>query len=446
MAIRGRSAALLLAGTVIGSAIGAAIARATPESASPYRNLSTFARVLAHIETSYVEEPDQDALVYGAVRGMVDTLDPHSSFMDPEEFQVLSSDTQGRFGGIGVEIDVQDGFLTVVATFEGGPAARAGIEPGDRFLLIETLDARDIRVEDAIRRMRGEPGTQVRVRIRRATDGRQLDLTLTREIIQVRSVEARLLPDRIVHVELKAFQESTTRELRRAIDLAVAQAAPLGGLRGVLLDMRNNAGGLLDEAVLVSDEFIEQGVIVSTRGRGGQLLAQSEAEARGTRPNWPMVVLVNGYTASAAEIVAGALRDHRRAVIVGTRTFGKGSVQNVIELPDGSGLKLTIARYYTPSGRSIQAQGIEPDIVVEQLDLESLREGQAPPIEIREETLEGHLPAETTQPDDAGPPPPRQSLRTVALGGTQGSEHFPDDYQALMAYQTLRALVVLRER
>lgn len=437
---------LALAAAFAGGAVFAQGAAAVPERASPYRNLGVFARALAHIEMSYVEEIDQDSLIYGAIRGMVGTLDPHSSFMDPEEYRILTSDTEGRFGGIGVEIGVEDGWLTILSVFEEGPAARVGLRPGDRFLVIDGRDARDMRMEEAVRRMRGEPGTRVAVRIRRRDTQRAIDVELTREIIRVRAVEARVLSDRIVYVRVKAFQETTTRELRQALDAAAAQTRAQGGVRGVLIDMRDNAGGLLDEAVLMSDEFLSSGAIVSTRGRGGQVLSEARANAAGTRPDWPIVVLVNGYTASAAEIVAGALHDHGRAVVVGTRTFGKGSVQNIIELPDGSALKLTVARYYTPSGRSIQAHGIEPDMVVEQLSPEELRQAQDRREQIREESLPGHLRSDTQLPGEGeGPPRPGRDLPRLDPSPVSPGDPFADDFQARMAYQALRALVTQRE-
>ena len=353
---------LSLLAAALGGALAATIAlgiveraQATEGRASPYANLAIFARALSHVEAAHVEDPDQDELVYGAIRGMVGTLDPHSTFMDPDEYRILASDTQGQFGGVGVEIDVRDGWLTVHGVFAGGPADRVGIQPGDRFLTIAGRRARDMPISDAVRVMRGEPGTSVEVSIRREGADEALRMTLTREIIRVDAVEARILPDRTVHIQVRSFQETTTDELRRALDAAVARTASSGGVRGILLDMRRNPGGLLDEAVRMSDEFLEGGVIVSTRGRAGRLLSEASAHRAGTRPNWPMVVLVDNYTASAAEIVAGALRDHGRAIVVGSRTWGKGSVQNIIELPDGSALKLTVARYYTPSGRSRSA-------------------------------------------------------------------------------------------
>ena len=422
-------------------------AQATEAIASPYANLAIFARALSHVEAVHVEDPDQDELVYGAIRGMVGTLDPHSTFMDPEEYRILASDTQGQFGGVGVEIDVRDGWLTVHGVFAGGPADRVGIQPGDRFLTIAGRRARDMPIADAVRVMRGEPGTSVEVSIRREGADEALRMTLTREIIRVDAVEARILPDRTVHIQVRSFQETTTDELRRALDAAVSRTASSGGVRGILLDMRRNPGGLLDEAVRMSDEFLEGGVIVSTRGRGGRLLNEASARRAGTRPNWPMVVLVDNYTASAAEIVAGALRDHGRAIVVGSRTWGKGSVQNIIELPDGSALKLTVARYYTPSGRSIQAEGIEPDVAIEQLDEATARELVDRAVQrFSEADLERHLESEEREED--GPAEEltsRGDVRRAPAEGDEPTSALADDLQARIAHQVLRALVVSRE-
>jgi carboxyl-terminal processing protease len=416
-----------------------AVAWGAPVAESPYANLSTFARALAHIELSYVSAVDQDKLVYGAIRGMVRTLDPHSDYLDPEEFRVLASDTRGRFGGIGVEIDVRDGWLTITAVFPGGPAQRANLRVGDRFVSIDGLRARDMPIEEAVRRMRGEPGTEVRIALRRTDEAAAIEATLVREIISVDAVEARVLEDRTVYVRLRVFQETTTRELADVLDRAAETLRDKGGVRGLLLDLRDNPGGLLDEAVSVADEFLEQGLIVSTRGRGGRELSTAGAKKSGTRPNWPMVVLVNGYTASAAEIVAGALHDHGRALIAGTRTFGKGSVQNIIELPDASALKLTIARYYTPSGRSIQAQGIEPDVLIEQAASPAIDR----PGGYSEASLEGHLENEAQQRRD-GAASSRELPRKAAAAA--GEVPFPDDLQARLAHQTLRAIAMDRQQ
>ena len=401
-----------------------------PARRSPFQPLTIFARALAFIEVSYIEPVDQKSLVYGAIRGLTEALDPHSVFLAPEEYAILESDAEGRFAGVGVEVSMRDGWLTILTVFEGGPADKAGLEPGDRFLGIEGMDARDIRLYDAVRLIRGEAGTQVTVTIRREGIEKAIERKLTRAFIDVDPIDLRHLENRIVYVRVRAFQEDTAELLSEALDQAVMALHRKGGVEGLLLDLRDNGGGLLREAVLVSDEFLSSGVVLTTRGRGGELIQTFSARRGGTRPKWPMVILINEQTASAAEIVAGALSDQKRAVLVGTRTFGKGSVQNIFELPDGSALKLTIARYYTPSGRSIQAEGISPDILVEQ----PKEEGIAAPI--REEELEGHL---------AATPTPRTRRKQTAILSKsekiQASTTLADDPQAQRGYQALQELI-----
>lgn len=402
---------------------------------SPFANLGVLARALAHVEVSYVEPVDSARLVQGAIRGMLASLDPHTTYLDPDEYAMLRNDAEGRFAGIGVEVGVRDGWLVVLGVLPESPAERAGLLPGDRFLVIEGREARDMRLGDAIRLMRGEVGTLVRVTLRREGDPADLRVELRRGYVEVDAVSSLLLPDGVLYVRLYTFSDNTTPALRAAIDAALT-ARP-EGLRGVVLDLRNNGGGLLHQAVLVSDEFLDSGVIVTTRGRGGVQLFESRAHTAGTRPRWPMVVLVNGLTASASEIVAGALRDHERALIIGTRTFGKGSVQNVIELPDGSAMKLTVARYYTPSGRSIQAEGIVPDIEVVQLPSSVVRAagGSA----FSERSLEGHLDGELPAPESAAPEPGRDAERSGGRGPRAPS--FEHDVQARTALDTLRAII-----
>jgi len=430
-----KALALVSAGVWLG-ALG--VAHATPEQESPYPNLGVFARALVHVETSYVEDVDQDTLVYGAIRGMVATLDPHSAFLDPDEVRLLESDTDGRFAGVGVEISVRDGWLTVLGVFPGGPAAAAGVKPGDRFLRIEGRGARDMRMDDAVRVMRGEPGTRVHVAIRREGEESDLELDLTRAIIDVPPVDARLLPGGILYVSIASFQSNTADELDAALDAGVRQARASGGVRGLMLDLRNNPGGLVDQAVRVCDEFLSSGVIVSTRARGGRLLSESRASLLGTRPDWPMVVLVNELSASAAEIVAGALHDQHRATLVGDRTFGKGSVQNIIDLPDGSALKLTIARYYTPSGGSIQARGIEPDVSAPQ----DLGGQHGPEGAFREADLEGHLDGAPTHEESGA----RRNLPRTPDASAAPDEPFHADTQARTAYGVIEALAQARTR
>jgi carboxyl-terminal processing protease len=425
-----RKKAIRLALAALLAALVVATASRVPARRSPFEPLSIFAQALAHIEVSYVEPVEQEELIYGAIRGLADSLDPHSAFLDPKEYEILKSDAEGRFAGVGVEVSTRDGWLTILSVFEGGPAAKAGLQPGDRLLSIDGEDARDLPLYHAVRRIRGEPGTSVQVTIRREGQEETLDRTLTRAFIDVDPIDLHLLEDRTLYVRIKVFQDGTARQLNDALDEAAVKLRKHGGVQGLLLDLRDNGGGLLDEAVAVSDEFLASGVIVSTRGRNGELISEHSARRTGTRPSWPMVVLINEYTASAAEIVAGALHDHQRAALVGTRSFGKGSVQNIFELPGGSALKLTTAHYYTPSGHSIQAEGIIPDLLAEQ----ARSEGEAEPI--REEELEGHLsaPAGATKPKaPVSRPAPEPTGPAPAL--------FAEDPQALRAYGVLKGRI-----
>lgn len=404
-------AAALFASFTLGSLVPHE-ASAIPPRASPYRRLGILAQVMAHIENSYVDPVDEDRLLDGAIRGMVGALDPHSAYLNAEEYRLLESDTAGQFGGVGVEIDARGEWLTVIAPITGSPAARAGVRAGDQLVSIEGRDARGLDVDEAVRRMRGPAGTHVRVVFQRHGQREPIRLDLVREIVHVSSVDSHPLADGYGYLNLKSFQERTSDEVRRALD-ALTRASG-GTLRGLVLDLRNNPGGLLDESVVVADEFLSDGVIVSTRGRDGAAQDEARAHTAGTRPAFPIVVLVNEYTASAAEILAGALQDHHRATLVGVRTFGKGSVQTVIDLSDGGALKLTIARYFTPSGRSIQAQGIAPDIQIEQVALPEPASDDADEAPERERDLAQHLPNRDT--GDAPPPPvPGGDIRDLQL-------------------------------
>jgi carboxyl-terminal processing protease len=432
---RHKSSRNVLRLTVVGALallLVAATASNAPARRSPFEPLSIFARALAYVELSYIEPVDQESLVYGAIRGLADSLDPHSVFLDPVEYDILKSDAEGRFAGVGVEVSTRDGWLTILSVFEGGPAAKAGLRPGDRFLTIEGEDARDLRLYDAVQKIRGEPGTSVKVSIRREGFAKALERTLTRAFIDLDPIDMELLGDGIVYLRIKAFQDGTARMLSDALDEAVMKLRKRDGVRGLLIDLRDNGGGLLHEAVWVSDQFLASGVIVSTRGRGGEMVGQYSARRAGTRPKWPIVVLINENTASAAEIVAGALHDHHRAELVGVRTFGKGSVQNVFELPDGSALKLTTYRYYTPSGNSIQAEGISPDLLAEQ----PRPEGDPEPF--REEELDGHLAAQSRGlGGSANAPAPNQA--PLASGSVP--RMLAEDSQGQRAYTVLKSRV-----
>jgi carboxyl-terminal processing protease len=355
----------LVAGSFLAGLSVEHVARAARRDTSQaYRPLDVFAEALADIENSYVEEVKEKDLVYGAIEGMVSRLDPHSVFMRPDVYRSMKEETSGEFDGLGIEVTIQADQLVVVAPMADSPSERAGIRPSDRILEIDGVSTRDMNLLEATRRMKGPVGTKVVLEIMRDGFTAPLRLTLVRDHIRAVSVESRVLDFErgYLYVKVRSFQERTDRALKKALDDARAQLK--GDPRGLVLDLRNNPGGLLDQAVRVTDRFLSSGVIVTTEGRGKRNVEVERAREKDTEPMYPMIVLVNKGTASASEIVAGALQDQGRAVIMGTRTFGKGSVQSVIELEDGSGLKLTVARYYTPKHRSIQALGIAPDVTV----------------------------------------------------------------------------------
>lgn len=436
------SALLLLVALLLGAGVTVSIAGAAPDTVSPFKNLTVFARALAHIEASYVEQIDQDQLIYGAIRGMLKVLDPHSALMTAEEFRILSADEAGRYAGIGVEVAVKDGWLSVIGVYPGGPGARSGIRAGDRFISIDGRPARDLAIDEAIGSMRGEPGTKVQLALRRPGRDATLQLTLIRAVIQVDSVQAQLLPKCIAFMQIRAFNEDTASQFRELFDKTVDRGASCGGVQAVLIDLRNNPGGLLQSAVLIADEFLDQGLIVSTYGRGGAKLREFKAIASGTRPAWPIVAIVNEYTASAAEIVAGALHDHGRAVVVGTRTFGKGTVQNIISLPDGSAMKLTTAKYFTPSGRSIQAEGIEPDVVVEQRSAGTARANGGDDSPLSEASLEGHLRSDGSFSSPKSTPSVFSSRTEIKTPNASTPSMFDDDSQGRVAFQILQTLII----
>lgn len=339
-----------------------------------YETLKVFTDVLAIVQRDYVEPVDGRNLVYGAIKGMLDSLDPYSSFMPPDVFKEVQAETKGEFGGLGIEITVKDGVLTVVSPFEDTPAFKAGIQPEDQIVKIEGVATKGMTLLDAVRKLRGPKGTRVTISIMRKGLTEPKDFTLTRDIIEIQSIKAELLEKGIGYIRLTQFQERTSRDLKKQLKELEAKSG--GKLAGLVLDLRNNPGGLLDQAVEVSDEFLESGLIVYTDGRRADAKMRFSARSNTDRHDYPVVVLINGGSASASEIVAGALQDHGRGVTLGTKTFGKGSVQTITPLEDGSGLRLTTARYYTPSGRSIHGTGITPDILVEE---PAQTEGQARP-------------------------------------------------------------------
>ena len=363
-------------------------------SEATYRQLELFARVLSYVQNNYVEPVDEQQLMHGAIKGMLDTLDPHTQFMPPDVFKEMKIDTSGEFGGLGIEIAKRNDNIIVVAPIDDTPAQRAGIRPGDQVMKIDEEATRNMELARAIQKMRGPAGKKVLLTIMREGFTAPREFAIIRDHIRIASVEGALFGG-IGHVKVKNFQDRTDASLFKELERLRALN---GGkeLRGLVLDLRNNPGGLLDQAVALSDRFLGGGLaIVSTRGRSSSQVTEEKAKERDTEKPYPIVVLVNAGSASASEIVAGALQDHRRAVVMGTPTFGKGSVQTVIEMEDGSGLKLTIARYFTPSGRSIQEKGILPDFVVPEAEGGQLTRAD----QLREKDLKRHFKGEAEGPD-----------------------------------------------
>jgi carboxyl-terminal processing protease len=353
-------AAVVLA--VLTLSLGGTSASKGVDRAATYEQLKLFTDVLAIIQNQYVDETEPKEVIYGAVRGMLRALDPHSSFMDPESYREMQVETSGSFGGLGIEITVRDDQLTVVAPIEGTPAWRAGIQPGDRIVKIEGLVTKDMSLPDAVKRMRGPKGTKVTITVTREGAKEPFDVSLVREVIQVQSIKAQEIEPGIGYIRIRQFQERTAPDLVASVE----KFEKTGRLGGLIIDVRSNPGGLLSAAVEVSEEFLGDGkLVVYTEGRVRNQNMRFTAHAKRAITEVPLVVLVNQGSASASEIVAGAIQDHGRGVVIGQQTFGKGSVQTIIPLSDGSGLRLTTARYFTPKGRSIHGKGITPDIVID---------------------------------------------------------------------------------
>ena len=333
-------------------------------TADTYRQLNLFGDVFERVRSDYVEKPDDTKLIESAISGMLTGLDPHSSYMDAKSFRDMQVQTRGEFGGLGIEVTMEDGLIKVVSPIDDTPASRAGIMANDIITNLDDEAVQGLTLNQAVEKMRGPVNTKIKLKIIRKGQDNPLDVTLVRDNIRVRSVRARVEQDDIGYIRITTFNEQTTEGLKREVGNLTNQIGS-DKLKGFIIDLRNNPGGLLEEAVTVSDSFLEKGEIVSTRGRNAEETQRRTAHAGDLTKGKPVIVLVNGGSASASEIVAGALQDHKRATIVGTRSFGKGSVQTIIPLGSGNGaLRLTTARYYTPSGKSIQAKGIVPDIEV----------------------------------------------------------------------------------
>ncbi|HZH47928.1 MAG TPA: S41 family peptidase [Roseococcus sp.] len=447
-AIAGAFAAGLVAAPLVGVPIVSAFAQADGGRAETYRLLSLFGDVFGRVRAEYVEPVRDRELVENALNGMLSGLDPHSSYLSPRNFEDMRVQTRGEFGGLGIEVTQENGFIRVISPIDETPAARAGVKPGDLIIALNGNSTQGLTLQEAVEQMRGERGTAIRLTIRREGETRPIELSLTRDVIRPQVVRFRMEGTDIGYIRLTSFNEQTEVNLRRAVSALRQQGG--ANLRGIVLDLRNNPGGLLDQAVQVTDDLLEQGEIVSTRARRVEEAQRWNARAGDITGGLPMVILINGGSASASEIVAGALQDHRRAVVLGTRSFGKGSVQTVIPLGGNNGaIRLTTARYYTPSGRSIQSTGIEPDVEVRATRQEAATTANAPPQREREREadLRRALRSEATPATPlAAPPPLNLPAGMVERIQRQPPEGFPalDPTKPETDFQLQQGLVLIR--
>jgi len=411
---------------------------AVAASAETYRQLSLFGDVFEKVRSDYVEKPEEAKLIESAINGMLTSLDPHSSYMDPKSFRDMQVQTRGEFGGLGIEVTMEDGLVKVVTPIDETPAAKAGVMANDIITQLDGEQVQGLTLNQAVEKMRGPVNTKIKLTIMRKGQDKPIEVSITRDVIRVRSVRMRTEGDDIGYIRVTQFNEQTSDGLRKAISDITAQIQN-DKLKGYVLDLRNNPGGLLDQAISVSDAFLERGEIVSTRGRNAEETQRYSARAGDLTKNKPIIVLINGGSASASEIVAGALQDHKRATILGTRSFGKGSVQTIIPLGNNNGaLRLTTARYYTPSGKSIQAKGIVPEIEVlqdvpDELKARSDTKGEA--------SLRGHLKTQEGEEKTGSQsyiPPEAKNDKALnealaLLRGTKSNPAFPPNAKAALA-------------
>ncbi|WP_420563740.1 S41 family peptidase [Thalassobaculum sp.] len=430
------SAALAFAvggGVLLGAAGGG---QSQTNSTDTYRQLSLLGDVFEKVRAQYVEEVSDEKLVEAAINGMLTSLDPHSSYLSAKSFQDMRVQTKGEFGGLGIEVTMENGFVKVVSPIDDTPASEAGLQPGDYITHLDGEAVLGLTLSDAVERMRGKVGTSITLTIRRAEE-EPFDVEITRAIITIKSVRSRVIQD-IGYIRITTFNEQTTVGLQESVSEIKEELGDR--LHGFVIDLRNNPGGLLDQAISVTDAFLERGEIVSTRGRDEANASRVNATPGDITDGTPVVVLINGGSASASEIVAGALQDHRRAIILGTQSFGKGSVQTILPLQGNAAMRLTTARYYTPSGRSIQAKGIEPDITVELAKIEKIEEGRRR----READLRGAL----VNPDDSDAPAaqPPAEVPTPGEAASEENEDPLEDYQLARAVDLLRGFHLFQNR
>ncbi|OFW98798.1 MAG: peptidase S41 [Alphaproteobacteria bacterium RIFCSPHIGHO2_12_FULL_66_14] len=411
-----------------------------------YQQLNLFGDVLERVRRDYVEPADEKTLIESAINGMLTALDPHSSYMNPKTYKDMQVQTKGEFGGLGIEVTMENGVIKVVSPIDDTPASRAGILPGDLIFALNGEPVQGLTLQEAVDKMRGKVGTPIKISIRRAGKD-PFDVSLTRETIKVKSVRYRLEGGDIGYIRVTSFTEQSTSGVLDAVEKLKKEAG--GKLKGFILDLRNNPGGLLDQAIAMSDAFLDKGEIVSVKARKSEDVQRWNAKAGDVTGGLPIVVLVNGGSASASEIVAGALQDHKRAIILGTRTFGKGSVQTIMQVTGGGAIRLTTALYFTPSGRSIQKEGIKPDIEVEPAKIEAIQQRAG----FREENLRRSITNPNGKPGDAKPEakpaepkPANKKDDKPAAGAAPSPSGDPDEppKDAVADYQLLRAADLIR--
>jgi len=433
-----RSMPVLAFGALLGASLtlGEGVLAGKNETETlPLEDLRTFTEIFAKIKNDYVEPIEDKALLENAIRGMLAGLDPHSAYLVPEDYRELQAGTSGEFGGLGIEVGMEDGFVKVISPIDDTPADRAGVEAGDLVIRLDDTPVKGMALSDAVKIMRGKPGTDIVLTIVRDGEDAPLKITITRDVIRVTSVKSKMLDPGYGYVRISQFQSRTGDNLQEA--LAKLEDTAGGPLKGLILDLRNNPGGVLSAAVSVSDAFLKDGIIVYTEGRLDDAKLKFNAKPTDILDGAPMVVLVNGGSASASEIVAGALQDHQRAIIMGQKTFGKGSVQTILPMDNGSALKLTTAKYYTPSGVSIQAKGISPDIELENL---TLANADTPvTTRIKEADLARHLEGEgENKGGDKDAAPAKESKDKAPLARR--------DYAVYEALNLLKGLAILQKR
>ncbi len=433
-ALSGTLAAVVLTTQVAGPLI----AQEAKSKKSTYEQLDLFGNIFERIRSQYVEPVDETKLIEAAINGMLTSLDPHSSYLPPRDYKAMQVQTRGEFGGLGIEVTQQDGYVKVVSPIDGTPAAEAGVKPGDLIVKVDGKSVQGLTLNEAVDLMRGPVGSEIVITVVRKGVDKPFDISIIRDTIKIKATRAKLEGDAVV-LRISSFTDQTYPNLKEGLKKMLKKAGGINKINGIVLDLRNNPGGLLNQAILVADAFLDKGEIVSTRGRNPQDTERYNATPGDLAQGKPIVVLINGGSASASEIVSGALKDHRRAVVVGTQSFGKGSVQTIIPLQGNGAMRLTTARYYTPSGRSIQNLGILPDIIVEQRPPAKVDSKDNKPKFLSEADLRGALKNDSLTPEE------KKQLEQERKARIEAARKRAEDYQLAYAIDLLRGMAVLKK-